>query len=107
MASTVKQTTLMPPTTPPMMGPRGTDLSGVALMAASLIAEESGIEVGASLVGINDDVVGGSVVEGVFKALFDEESLDCVSVDEVVDELVDWTVDDDEVVVADIDGGFA
>jgi hypothetical protein len=38
IASTVRQTTLMPPTTPPMMGPRGMDSLGVRLDSASLVA---------------------------------------------------------------------
>jgi hypothetical protein len=39
MASTVRQTTVMPPTTPPMMGPRGIDSLGVRLESASLVAD--------------------------------------------------------------------
>jgi hypothetical protein len=44
MASTVRQTTLMPPTTPPMMGPRGMDSLGVRLDSASLVADAIGGE---------------------------------------------------------------
>jgi hypothetical protein len=104
MASTVRQTTLMPPTAPPIMGPRGRVLSGATSVRVSLVAEENCSEVGVSLVGMYADVVGGGVVDGVCEFPLNEFSCDC---DEVVDELVDWIVGDDEVGVADTDGGFA
>jgi len=107
MASTVRQTTLMPPTAPPMMGPRGRDVSGVSSFCAALVAEDNCSDVGTSLGGMYADVVGGGVVNGVRDVLLDESSFDCVSVDVIVDELVDWTVDDGEVGVADTEGGFA
>lgn len=108
IASTVKQTTLMPPTTPPMMGPRGTDLSDAALTCASLVADESGIEGVVSVVVSNEDVVGGGVVDGVCDVRISEVALRTEVADGVVDELVESTLEEeDDVDVADTEGGFA
>jgi hypothetical protein len=62
MASTVRQTTLMPPTAPPMIGPRGNELSDLELESASLVADTNAGKDGASVVERIDDVVGGGVV---------------------------------------------
>lgn len=79
----------MPPTTPPMMGPRGTDLSDAALTCASLVADESGIEGGASVVASTEDVVGGGVVDGVCEVRVSEVALRAEVADGIVDEVVD------------------
>jgi hypothetical protein len=62
MASTVRQTTLMPPTAPPMMGPKGNELSDLELESASLVADTNAGKDGASVVETIDDAVGGGVV---------------------------------------------
>jgi len=111
MARTVRQTTVMPPTTPPIMGPKGVDSLGVRLGSVSFVAGESGGEVGASVVWMTGDVVAGGVVDGDCMVLLDdavrERELVVDVVDDTVDEVVEVVDDDDPVVVADTVGGFA
>jgi hypothetical protein len=71
MASTVRQTTLMPPTAPPIIGPRGNGLSDRELESASLVADTSAGKDGASVVETIDDVVGGGVVNEVCEVSLD------------------------------------
>jgi hypothetical protein len=88
-----------------MMGPKGTELSDLELESASLVADTSAGKDGASVVERIDDVVRGGVVNEDC-----EVSLDVWEIalgDGIVDELVDSIADNDVVVVADVDGGFA
>jgi hypothetical protein len=88
-----------------MMGPKGNELSDLELESASLVADTNAGKDGASVVETIDDAVGGGVVSEDCK-----ESLDVWEValgDGIVVGLVDTVVDDDVVVVADVDGGFA
>jgi hypothetical protein len=107
IASTVRQTTLMPPTTPPMMGPNGVDSLGARLVSASFVADASGGVKVDSVDWMIGDVVAGGVVDGVCKVLLDEVVLEGELVDDIVVELDVSVVDDDDVVVAETVGGFA
>jgi hypothetical protein len=87
-ASTVKQITLIPPRTPPMIDPRGVELWGGELRDVSLVAGASDCEEGVSVV-------------KVFEEPLDDVSLGSDSVLEIVVEYSVWFVEDDAVVVAD------
>lgn len=77
--------TMTPPTAPPMMGPRGTDV----------------------LLGATADVLGGGVIiDTIGEVSLVDVSFECEPVGGVVDELDCWA-ETDEVVVAGIGGGFA
>jgi hypothetical protein len=87
IASTVRQITLMPPRTPPTIGPRGVDLLVGGLRDVSLVA------------GASDYKDGVSVVK-VFEEPFVDVSLESELVVEIVVEASFWVVANDGVVVA-------
>jgi hypothetical protein len=111
MASTVRQITLMPPTTPPMTEPRDTDLSAAALVCASLCTGQTGSEVSDAVMGMTAGVVKGDIVDRSCEApladISDDAWSDGDSANGVVDELVSWIVKDNEIIIADAEGGFA
>jgi hypothetical protein len=86
-ASTVRQITLMPPRTPPTIGPRGVDLLVGGLRDVSLVA------------GASDYKDGVSVVK-VFEEPFVDVLLESELVVEIVVEASFWVVANDGVVVA-------
>jgi hypothetical protein len=87
IASTVRQIRLMPPRTPPTIGPRGVDLLVGGLRDVSLVA------------GASDYKDGVSVVK-VFEEPFVDVSLESELVVEIVVKASFWVVANDGVVVA-------
>lgn len=105
IARMVRQTIATPPTTPPMIGPRGVESFVAAEVFGSLVAEPKGT---------GDDALGDGLVvvidEDADVSVLDDPVLVDSTVDEdVVEEIDEATVDEDvdEVVVAETGGGRA